>query len=735
MHRGTNIFGRLPVARKLSLVVGVFVCVVIAVFYLGALRSDVLSGIRAYVGGEGLWSRAQKRAVFRLTRYAESRAESDYQDYLANISVPLGDRQARLQLEQPKPDMALVRRGFVQGRNHSDDVADMAMVFRRFRHVAYVERATAIWTEADTYIEQLQGLADQLHQEVSSGHPDPQKMGRIIDQVELVDARLTPLEDRFSFTLGEGARWFTGVLSVVTLAASILLLVGGVGFSALVLRQIRNSEEKYRNLVNTANDAILVIDKASRVILQANQKACELLGIPEPKLVGMGEVDLYPPPEKDQSRHLLAPSSSPASPRPELDLMQADGSLIPVEVSASAAELDGRQVIQGIFRDIRERRAMEERTRQAQKMEAVGQLAGYIAHDFNNLLAVVRGHAEIMLHRSAADPPLLQSANVILKTVDHATRLARGLLSLSATHVFSPQIVDLNSLAGEMEGLLRTLLGERIEFEMRLDPALMCLSADPGQIEQVILNLAVNARDAMPNGGNLVLESGNVEFHAASGGQVAMAGHCVMLLVRDTGVGMDAETQKHIFDPFFTTKGRGDGGGLGLSVVYQIVKDSGGQVFVSSEPGRGSTFKIFFPAVAARASSRQDEAAPATGVAETVLLADDQHELREMVGGFLRHRGYVVLEASNGAEAVQVASRHHGSIDVLLTDVVMPGMRGTELAKRLLAARPRMRVVYISGYTEGGLGDQADHSAGALLQKPFKLGDLENMLRDALGQH
>jgi len=251
-------FRRLPIAGELQVIVGVFVAIVICVFSLGALRSRILSGTRAYVGGEGLWSKAEKRAVLILTRYAASHAESDYQQYLAEIAVPAGDKQARLQLQSSSPDMKLVRQGFVQGRNNTEDVDSMSTLFRHFGRVGYMARAITVWTRGDQYIDQLRSLAEDLHREVNSTRPDAQKIQKLTDQVAEVDAHVTPLEDEFSSTLSEGARWIDRVLSLVSLIASGLLLMLGIAVSSAVLNQIRDSEEKYHNLINTANDAILV---------------------------------------------------------------------------------------------------------------------------------------------------------------------------------------------------------------------------------------------------------------------------------------------------------------------------------------------------------------------------------------------------------------------------------------------------------------------------------------------
>jgi PAS domain S-box-containing protein len=860
-----EMFRRLPTAGKLRVIVGVFVAIVICVFFLGALRSEILTGVRAYVGGEGLRSNAEKRAVLSLTKYAASHAESDYQQYLLEITVPKGDQQARLELQRSSPDMTVVRQGLLQGRNSPEDVDSMSMLFRRFGRVGYLARAIAIWTDGDRYIDQLRVLADELHREVNSVHPDAQKIRAITEEVVAVDAHVTPLEDEFSSTLGKGARWVNRALSLASFVTSGVLLLIGIALSSAVLKQIRNSEEKYRNLINTANDAILVIDAKTRLILEANNKAAEILVITEQELVGKPESQLYPPTGDETGGQFLTPTTDGRARSRELKLLRADGTLLPVEVSASATELNGRHAVLGIFRDIRDRveaaavlrrseerfsyliqnlsdvitivavdgtmlyqspsiervagyqpsellgksllafvhpedapavraalerltlnvgsaappeyrfrrsdgswvwlesvgnnllndvavggivvtsrdvtgrRALEEQVRQSQKMEAVGRLAGGIAHDFNNLLMVIRGYAEIVMEEDSATPPVRKNVETIVRTTESAAGLTRQLLSFSRKHVFSPQVLDLNSLVNHMSEMLLGVLRDEMEFVVRLDPDFCCVSADPGQVEQVIMNLVVNARDAMPQGGKLTLETAHIASEAphASRPSALPRGDYVMLGVTDTGVGMDRETQSRIFEPFFTTKSKEEGTGLGLSVVYNIVRASGGHVRVNSEPGRGSTLQVFFPRVAAPPQP-QTVAAPAKASRagkETILVAEDQPDLRWMICQFLQELGYSVLEAKDGGDAVALAEHYNNAIDVLLTDVVMPHIRGSEVASRLSRSRPDMKVIYMSGYTEGEFGAIPGENLGpgtTLLQKPFELDSLALKIREVL---
>ena len=356
MHIATTMFPRTPIARKLLAIVALFVVIVLCVFYLGVFRSDILSGIRAYVGGEGLWSKGEKRAALSLTKYADGHSDKDYQDYLSEIAVPLGDKQARLQLQSDAPDMALVSQGFVQGRNDLEDVSNMSMLFRRFKHVGYMERAIEIWTEGDRQIDELRALADQLHAEINSPLPDEKKIQQLAEQVVEVDERLTPLEDEFSSTLGQGARWIDRVLSVVALLATGVLLLIGIGFSSVILNELRTSQAKYHKLINTANDAILVVDSESRRILEANNRACTLLGFSAEQLVGMPESRLYPAGTEQSSSAFPARQSAGLASNQEIELLRADGSLVPVEVRSSATEFGGKPAILSMFHDIRDRR-------------------------------------------------------------------------------------------------------------------------------------------------------------------------------------------------------------------------------------------------------------------------------------------------------------------------------------------------------------------------------------------
>ena len=379
----------------------------------------------------------------------------------------------------------------------------------------------------------------------------------------------------------------------------------------------------------------------------------------------------------------------------------------------------------------------EEQLRQGQKIEAIGRLAGGVAHDFNNILGVISGFGELALEALAPDHPAQSSLDEVLAAAKRAAGLTRQLLAFSRKQVMRPETVDLNPLTRELERMLRPLLGEDIELRLELGEGVGTVVVDPSQIQQVIMNLAINARDAMPQGGTLTIETANTEFAEdyTDTHPPAVPGRFVMLAVSDTGAGMDAETRERCFEPFFTTKPEGEGTGLGLSTVYGIVKQNGGYVWVYSEPGKGTAFKIYLPRVdlPAGPSSIVDSRPEATTGTETILVVEDTEGLRRMIRRMLEGIGYTVLVAADGEEALALAADHSGAIDLLLTDVVMPKLGGAELANHLAARRPGLRVLFMSGYTQGAIAQHGVLLEGvSLLEKPFSRTDLTRAVREAL---
>jgi signal transduction histidine kinase/ActR/RegA family two-component response regulator len=384
-----------------------------------------------------------------------------------------------------------------------------------------------------------------------------------------------------------------------------------------------------------------------------------------------------------------------------------------------------------------EQQQLEERLRQAHKMEAVGRLAGGVAHDFNNLLTIIRGNSDLLSDRDGSDAFHKRCVEQIQKASSRAVSMTRQLLAFSRMQVLQPRVLDLNAVVSEMGKMLPRLIGEHIEHVFVPEPKLKLVTADPGQIEQVLMNLAVNARDAMPGGGTLTVRTANALITQADSARRASMtpGAYVLLSVSDTGIGMSEATKSHIFEPFFTTKEIGKGTGLGLATVYGIVKQSGGFIWVESAPGQGATFEIYLPLASGPASKAEAEnkLAELRRGSETILVVEDEAGVRELAGTFLKTSGYTVLEAKDGVEALEIAARHEGTIHLVLTDMIMPRMNGTELVKRLQATRPDLKAAYMTGYSEYATSGNDTHSnQNPMLQKPFSSTTLAEIVRDAL---
>src|SRR3989442_1756808 len=415
-----------------------------------------------------------------------------------------------------------------------------------------------------------------------------------------------------------------------------------------------------------------------------------------------------------------------------------DGARLTVQLSVRAVRQGARvEYYETFVRDVTEQRRLQQQLVQSQKMEAVGRLAGGVAHDFNNLLTVILSYSDLLLEDRPPDAPDREDIEQIRKAAVGASALTRQLLAFSRQQVLEPRVLDVNTVVASTEKMLTRLLGEDISLTASLAPALGAVKVDPGQLEQIIMNLAVNARDAMPRGGRLSIETGNVEMDESyvRGHPIAHPGPYVMLAVSDTGIGMDAVTQARIFEPFFTTKEAGRGTGLGLATVYGIVKQSGGFIWVYSEPGHGTSFKIHLPRVEhAESAIVETDIDPVSlrGV-ETVLLVEDEVDVRTIIRKALEQYGYAVLEAGSGEDAMDIARRHLGAIHLLLTDIVMPHMNGHLLAESLLPRRPDMRVIYMTGHPEDTVVRQGlDPTSVRCLQKPFSLDALCRELRSVL---
>jgi len=502
---------------------------------------------------------------------------------------------------------------------------------------------------------------------------------------------------------------------------------------------LRRSETRYRSLVESAVYGIYQ-SSLSGQFLDVNPALVSMLGYEDARqlLTLDPQKDIFVDPE-EQSRLMRECRGRGRFDNLEIKWKRKDGSVITVRLSGQAVmgEKQSEELLEVIAEDVTEKRVLEEQFRQAQKMEAVGRLAGGVAHDFNNLLMVISGYSEVMLEQVDANGALYAKAVAIQQAADRATTLTRQLLAFSRKQLLELKVVDVNTIVSDMERLLSPLIGENIELSTNLAAGLGRTRADAGQLEQVIMNLVVNSKDAMPNGGKISIRTANTVLDDAYRREhsYVQPGPYVMMSVSDTGAGMDKETQSRIFEPFFTTKEKGKGTGLGLSTVYGIVKQSGGYVFAQSELRKGTTFRIYLPSVVdpAEVVPAVKRSPAATEGSETVLLVEDEYSVRALVKETLKMRGYTVIEASDGESALKMMAESGSNVALLITDVVMPGMSGMELASKISQANPHIKVLFLSGYAEdtviheGGLGPGM-----AFLQKPFTLQNLARKVREVL---
>jgi two-component system cell cycle sensor histidine kinase/response regulator CckA len=528
---------------------------------------------------------------------------------------------------------------------------------------------------------------------------------------------------------------FPVYLSVGQLKDSAGRVIGNVGI-VRDLTESKRAEERFYKAFHLNPEPITIATVSDGRYLDVNESFLRITGYQREEVIGRTSLELKFW-ERPEDRFKL------------IQMLEKQGSVRDLEItfrtkfdeqrvaldSADVIEVDGQKCVIAILKDITERKALEKQLRQLQKMEAIGQLSGGIAHDFNNLLGVILGYSELLEEGLGQDNKFRKTAQEIKKAGQRAASLTRQLLAFSRQQMLEPRVLNLNTVVADTEKMLRRLIGEHIDITSRLAPDLGQVKADQGQIEQVIMNLAVNARDAMPDGGKLIIETRNIALddEYALHHQPTVPGKYVELVVTDSGVGMDAQIQSHIFEPFFTTKELGKGTGLGLATVYGVVKQSGGYVWVYSEPGLGSTFKVYLPRVAegVRHSGPGDSAnAPARG-SETILLVEDEESLRTLTHTMLEQNGYTVLEACGGEEALEIARVHGRPIDLLLTDMVMPGMSGYAVARSLAQVLPGLKIVYMSGYSGFGYSG-IQESEDVLLSKPFTRAVLLRKLHEVL---
>ena len=703
-------FRDVSIARKLYFTVGAMALLIGVELFVLLFSLNTLSSLRAYVGGEGLWSKAQKDAVFHLYRYGVARTDQDYRLFEQFMRVPLGDAKTRLELLKATPNLDVAREGFLEGRNHPDDVDGMISLFIDFSSISYIRKAINIWSDAQPMAEQLLTIAQKLREEIQSPHPSQDRIDQLLGSVYTIDQRLTTLEDQFSFTLGEGSRWLESVVLRLLFATALTVETTGLLLTFSVSKAIQQG--------------------LTSIIRAANAFSTGQLGT-RAKVLSRDEIGVVASSFNEMADNLQKRVRELAELNRDKEHEIAERERAETELRAACVQLEA--TLRELKSQTAERLRAEEMLRQSEKMKALGQLTGGIAHDFNNLLGVIIGSVEFLMDAVRNSPEHTELAREILNSALSGSLLTRRLLAVARNQPLRPQRVDLNALLQDNVAMLRRTLGEAIHIEATRSPELWCTSADPSQIGDALLNLALNARDAMPQGGSLTIEAAN--FHLDARGAAPYSelrnDDYVVLTVADTGVGMSDAVVRQAVEPFFTTKPPSAGSGLGLSMAYGFAKQSGGHLDIESAVGVGTKVRLYLPRANDDAATvpRASQAAPADpGGTEAILLVDDNEHLTAITRRHLAALGYTVASASSGPSALTIIESGQ-PVDLLFTDVVMPeGMSGHQLAATARRLRPGLRVLFATGYA-GGMSEPGGQH---LLHKPYDRRDLARAVRAAL---
>ena len=743
------------------LVIGPFLIAVALMAMLSIASTEIMSAVRAYVGGESLYSKGQKDAAYHLAKYAASRNPDDIRRFREALSIPLGDQKARTELERAKPDLAVVRQGFVEGGNHADDIASMIWLFQNFRQVSFMADAIDIWAEADRQILVLEALANQIEQRVVASRAGPAQTAASLAQLTLLNDLLTSIEQRFSARLGEASRIANFLVLVATVllglglaATASLLSMRALRHQALAEAALRESQERLQRALEGSELALWDCDVESGRVYLSESWSRHLGGpneVTQTTLTAFAE--LIPQSERaGVNNSLLAALKDPAADyRVEHRVRRLDGEWLWNRSEGRVVERapDGRALrIAGVNRDITERKqaeaarhALEAQLRESQKMEAIGTLAGGIAHDFNNILGAIIGNVALAREHLGE-----HAAQANLKQINKAAMRARGLVQqiLAFSRRQPPELRNqpLRPLVQESLALMRSTLPAGVVLDVELSDVPLHVHADATQMHQVLMNLCTNAWHALRGKSGRIgvgLEPVDLDAAAAQRPGGLPPGGYAHLWVSDDGCGMDVATLSRIFEPFYTTMPVGQGTGLGLSVVHGIVAAHHGVITVQSEPGRGTTFNLYFPLLELHAGAALPsgwgslEMLESIGQGEHVLCIDDDEVMLPLVEQILRRLGYRVTCYQDPGEALAAVRLQPRDFDLVVSDFNMPQCSGLDVAREVARVRPDLPVVINSGYIDDALrADAMRAGVRGLIQKENTLEELGAMVQRLL---
>ena len=760
--------------KKIIAAVLVIFIIISGLFLIGKSGFSILSGLRAFVGGEGLWAKSQKEAVFQLTQYVFTGEENRYQLFVDSLKVPLGDKAARLELEKTDPVDGIIIQGFIDGGNHPADIPTMIFLYKYFKNIDYIRKAIEQWQEGDRLIENLLEIGVQTNHAIINNLMSREQAVQTLAAIDNLQKRLNDAEDLFSSNISSAARETANQLSVIMLCFSLVgiilcfimlrLIVGIISDlnhkkkllenqaeqESQFKKALEKSEEKYRSIFENSVEGLFQSTPEGRFI-SVNPAFAKMLGYasPEDLMANISDIaSQYYVNHEDRHRYKQLLQKTGIVKFYEFKARCRDGSHLWVSDSTRAIyDPDGNIVrYEGQVTDItqlkqaeKEKSELEAQYRQAQKMESVGRLAGGVAHDYNNALTAIMGYTELAIMDSDPAGPLHADLNQVLKAGRRAQDITRQLLAFARKQTISPRVLNLNNNVESILKMLRRLIGEDIDLIWLPETGLWSVKMDPSQIDQILANLCVNARDAIVGVGKITIETDTIVFDSAYCADHSgfIPGEFVQLSVSDNGCGMDKEILNNIFEPFFTTKDSDKGTGLGLSMVYGIVKQNNGFINVYSEPGKGTTIKIYLPRDEGKVVEIQEESTAKIpqGQGETILLVEDDLPILELTEKILNSLDYTVLAADTPKGAMKLAREHTGKIHLLVTDVIMPEMNGLELSEHLQSLFPDLKYIFMSGYTANAIAHHGVLDEGVnFVQKPFSKNDLAKIIRKVLDE-
>ncbi|MBT3176060.1 MAG: response regulator [Desulfobacula sp.] len=739
---------------------------------IGNSGFSILSGLRAYVGGEGLWAKGQKEATYQLINYIFTGEKKRYQLFVDSLKVPLGDKVARIELDKADPFNEIIIQGLRNGGNHPEDIPTMIFLYKYFKNTNHIKKAIEQWAIGDGLIQELLILGEQANRNIVNNKMSKEKAVQTLASIDVLQKKLNEAENQFSFNISNAARWAANLLFVImiffTLVGSVLCfivlrLITGIiidlnqkktqletqaSQERILKKEIQKSEEKYRSIYENAVEGLFQSTPKGRFI-HVNPAFARMLGYASPDDLVSSISDIanqYYVNKEDRDRYKKILQEKGSVEFFEFKARCKDDSHIWVSNSTRVIyDHDGKiDRYEGYVTDItagkraeEEKEKLEGQYRQAQKMESVGRLAGGVAHDYNNALSVILGFTELAMSDIDPENQMYDNLKQVLKAGRRATDITRQLLAFARKQTISPILIDLNKNVETMIKMLRSLIGEDIELVWTPGKNLWSIMLDPSQIDQILANLCVNSRDAIQGVGKITIETCTVTLDTVFCAQHKgfIPGEFVQLTVSDNGCGMDKEILNSIFEPFFTTKAVDKGTGLGLSTVYGIAKQNNGFIDVYSELGQGTSVKIYLPRYDNKASEIQNEKMEKVpqGQGENILLVEDDSQILQLVQKILNELGYSVLALGAPKEAIRLVKEQKTKIHLLITDVIMPEMNGRELSERLKSFNSDLKCIFMSGYAADAIGHHGVLLKGEhFIQKPFSKEDLAKIVRKVL---